>query len=132
MGKWGGYHTEFAHLARGFAGHDRALAQAMGESLLNAGLLVEKPCVGQRHVCLNPRRAGEIHGLVDAASCRAALRLRVMLAAGDPRPDVGTKLFTVQTLREAGIAARRGPTASCARSSALRALGHDVRGAATA
>ena len=24
MGKWGGYHTEFAHLARGFAGNDRA------------------------------------------------------------------------------------------------------------
>ena len=23
MGKWGGYHTEFAHLARGFAGNDR-------------------------------------------------------------------------------------------------------------
>ena len=28
MGKWGGYHTDFAHLARGFAGNDRALAQA--------------------------------------------------------------------------------------------------------
>ena len=27
MGKWGGYHTEFAHLARGFAGNDRALAE---------------------------------------------------------------------------------------------------------
>ena len=26
MGKWGGYHTDFAHLARGFAGNDRALA----------------------------------------------------------------------------------------------------------
>ena len=24
MGKWGGYHTDFAHLARGFAGNDRA------------------------------------------------------------------------------------------------------------
>ena len=27
MGKWGGYHTDFAHLARGFAGNERALAQ---------------------------------------------------------------------------------------------------------
>src|SRR3954447_14644400 len=26
MGKWGGYHTDFAHLARGFAGNDRQLA----------------------------------------------------------------------------------------------------------
>ena len=24
MGKWGGYHTDFTHLARGFAGNDRA------------------------------------------------------------------------------------------------------------
>ena len=37
MGKWGGYHTEIAHLARGFAGHDRALALAIGERLVNAG-----------------------------------------------------------------------------------------------
>ncbi len=56
MGKWGGYHTEFAHLARGFAGNDRALAQEVGEALLEAGLLAEKPSVGQRHVYLNPRR----------------------------------------------------------------------------
>ena len=34
MGKWGGYHTEIAHLARGFAGHDRALALAIGERLV--------------------------------------------------------------------------------------------------
>ena len=37
MGKWGGYHTDFAHLARGFAGNDRALAQEVGEALLAAG-----------------------------------------------------------------------------------------------
>ena len=37
MGKWGGYHTEFAHLARGFAGNDRELAEAVGEALLDAG-----------------------------------------------------------------------------------------------
>ena len=55
MGKWGGYHTEFAHLARGFAGNDRALAQEVGEALLEAGLLAEKPSVGQRHVYLNPQ-----------------------------------------------------------------------------
>jgi hypothetical protein len=65
MGKWGGYHTEFAHLARGFAGNDRALAEAVGERLLAAGMLVEKPSVGQRHVFLNPRRAGDIHALID-------------------------------------------------------------------
>jgi hypothetical protein len=65
MGKWGGYHTEFAHLARGFAGNDRNLAEAVGEALLEAGLLAEKPSVGQRHVFLNPRRAAAIHALIE-------------------------------------------------------------------
>ena len=65
MGKWGGYHTEFSHLARGFQGNDRALAEAVGEALLAEGLLSEKRSVGQRHVFLNPRRAGDIHALID-------------------------------------------------------------------
>jgi hypothetical protein len=65
MGKWGGYHTAFDHLARGFAGNDRALAFEVGEELLDAGLLSEKPSVGQRHVSLNPRKAGEIRALID-------------------------------------------------------------------
>ncbi|MCW2966916.1 MAG: hypothetical protein JWM71_688 [Solirubrobacteraceae bacterium] len=65
MGKWGGYHTEFAHLAKGFPGHERALALEVGEALLSAGLLAEKPSVGQRHVFLAPGRAAEIHRLTD-------------------------------------------------------------------
>jgi hypothetical protein len=65
MGKWGGYHTAFDHLARGFAGNERALAFEVGEELVAGGLLTEKPSVGQRHVSLNPRRAGEIRRLID-------------------------------------------------------------------
>jgi hypothetical protein len=65
MGKWGGYHTEITHLPRGFAPHERELAETVGEALLEAGLLESKPSVGQRHVFLNPRRAGEIHRLID-------------------------------------------------------------------
>jgi hypothetical protein len=75
MGKWGGYHTEIAHLARGFAGHDRALALAIGERLVNADLLVEKTSVGQRHVRLNPRRVAEIHALVDRGELPPGLEL---------------------------------------------------------
>jgi hypothetical protein len=75
MGKWGGYHTEFAHLSRGFAGNDRGLAEAVGKSLLAAGLLAEKPSVGQRHVFLNPRRASEIHALIEDGTVPAGLRL---------------------------------------------------------
>jgi hypothetical protein len=75
MGKWGGYHTDFAHLARGFAGNERALAQAVGESLLEAGLLAEKPSVGQRHVFLNPGRAAEIRRLIDEGELPSGMSL---------------------------------------------------------
>jgi hypothetical protein len=75
MGKWGGYHTDFTHLSRGFAGNDRALADAVGEALLDAGLLLEKPSVGQRHVFLNPRRAGEIRRLIEHGEVPPALTL---------------------------------------------------------
>jgi hypothetical protein len=75
MGKWGGYHTDFAHLARGFAGHDRQLAAVVGEALLSAGMLAEKPSVGQRHVFLNPRRAGDIRRLIETGETPPALVL---------------------------------------------------------
>jgi len=75
MGKWGGYHTDFRHLARGFAGNERALADEVGEALITAGLLAEKPSVGQRHVFLNPRRAADIHALIDRGVLPRDLRL---------------------------------------------------------
>ncbi|HWT91939.1 MAG TPA: hypothetical protein VN238_03010 [Solirubrobacteraceae bacterium] len=75
MGKWGGYHTDFAHLARGFAGNDRSLADAVGEALIDAELLSEKPSVGQRHVFLNPRKAGEIRRMIESGEVPPALRL---------------------------------------------------------
>jgi hypothetical protein len=75
MGKWGGYHTDFAHLARGFAGNERQLAQAVGEALIGAGLLAEKPSVGQRHVFLNPRRAADIRRLIETGEVPPGLRL---------------------------------------------------------
>ena len=75
MGKWGGYHTDFRHLSRGFAGNDRALADDVGEALLQAGLLEEKPSVGQRHVYLNPRRAADIHGMIERGTVPGDLHL---------------------------------------------------------
>ena len=78
MGKWGGYHTDFSHLARGFAGNERALADEVGEALLLAGLLSEKPSVGQRHVFLNPRRVGDIRALIERGDVPADLRLPSM------------------------------------------------------
>jgi len=75
MGKWGSYHTAFDHLARGFAGNERALAYGVGESLLAAGLLEEKPSVGQRHVYLSPRRSGDIRRLIDEGELPTGLVL---------------------------------------------------------
>jgi hypothetical protein len=75
MGKWGGYHTDVAHLARGFAGNERALAIEIGERLIGAGLLVAKPSVGQRHVFLNPRRAGDIYALIERGVVPPGLEL---------------------------------------------------------
>jgi hypothetical protein len=75
MGKWGSYHTAFDHLARGFAGHERALAYEVGEALLAAGLLEQKPSVGQRHVYLSPRRSGDIRRLIDEGELPAGLVL---------------------------------------------------------
>ena len=75
MGKWGGYHTDFAHLARGFAGNERQLAQSVGEALLADGLLAEKPSVGQRHVFLNPRRAADIHRMIETGAAPPGLKL---------------------------------------------------------
>ena len=65
MGKVGpGYHTEFDHFARGAAAHDRRQALEVGEALVRAGLLIEKPSVGQRHISLNVRALPEIHALI--------------------------------------------------------------------
>src|SRR4029078_5977444 len=65
MGKGGSYHTAFDHLARGFAGNERAPAYEGGEALLAAGRAPEKRSVGQRHVYLSPRRSGDIRRLID-------------------------------------------------------------------
>jgi hypothetical protein len=75
MGKWGGYHTAFDHVARGFAGNERSVASDVGERLVAAGLLIEKPSVGQRHVSLNPRRSSDIRRLIDDGEMPVGLRL---------------------------------------------------------
>jgi len=53
----------------------RALADEVGEALLAAGLLAEKPSVGQRHVFLNTRRARDIRDLIEQGETPPDLRL---------------------------------------------------------
>jgi hypothetical protein len=66
MGKVGGqYHTEFDHLYRGAPADERRDALEVGEALLRAGLLGEKPSVGQRHVYLRREALRDIHALIE-------------------------------------------------------------------
>lgn len=66
MGKVGvGYHTDIANFARGAAAHERHQALETAEHLLRAGLLGEKPSVGQRHIYLNRAALPAIHALID-------------------------------------------------------------------
>lgn len=74
-GSGAGFHTEVTHLTRGFDRSDRELAGAVVSALLDAGLLVEKPSVGQRHVSLYSRRAADIHALIERGETPPDLRL---------------------------------------------------------
>ena len=55
-------------------GHERALALEVGEALLRAGFLAEKPSVGQRHVSLVAARTSDIRALVERGTCDEPLR----------------------------------------------------------
>ncbi len=73
MGKVGvGYHTDIANFARGAAAHERHQALDTAEDLLRAGLLGEKPSVGQRHIYLNRAALPAIHALIDRGETRDA------------------------------------------------------------
>jgi hypothetical protein len=71
MGKVGSqYHTEFDHLYRGAASENRRDALEIGEALVRAGLLGEKPNMGQRHVYLRREALPDIHALIDRGETR--------------------------------------------------------------
>ena len=66
MGKVGTqYHTSFDHVYRGAPPDGRREALDVGEALVRAGLLGEKPSVGQRHVYLRREALPEIHALIE-------------------------------------------------------------------
>ena len=67
------HHTEFDHLYRGAAADDRREALEVGEALVRAGLLGEKPSVGQRHVYLRREALPDIHALIDRGETRDAV-----------------------------------------------------------
>ena len=118
MGKYGGYHTEFRHLARGFAGHERALALEVGEALLRAGLLAEKPSVGQRHVSLVAARTSEIRALVERGTCRGAVAqparvIRALAPGRSSRKGPKTRLAAELLSSAASLSVVPGRDRSC-------------------
>jgi hypothetical protein len=82
MGKVGpGYHTEIDHFRRGAPAHEGRQALDVAEALVRAGLLGEKPSVGQRHIYLERRALPEIHALIDRGETRDPVLARVWTAA---------------------------------------------------
>ena len=60
-----GHHTEFDHVYRGVPADGRDEAAETARALIRAGLLGEKPSVGQRHVYLRREALPEIHALME-------------------------------------------------------------------
>ena len=77
-----GYHTDISNFARGAAAHERHQALEVAEALLRAGLLGEKPSVGQRHIYLSVRALPEIHALIDRGETRRPAARRDVDRAG--------------------------------------------------
>ena len=86
MGKVGtNYHTAVDHLYRGVAADQRHDAMEVGEALIRAGLLGEKPSVGQRHVYLRRDALAQIHALIERAETDAPALTELWTA---PPPSV--------------------------------------------
>jgi hypothetical protein len=84
MGKVGtNYHTEIDHLYRGAPADQRRDAMEVGEALVRAGLLGEKPSVGQRHVYLRRDALPAIHALIERGETDSPL-LNAMWTAPPP------------------------------------------------
>jgi len=89
MGKVGtGYHTAVDHLYRGAPADQRHEAMDVGEALIRAGLLGEKPSVGQRHVYLRRDALPRIHALIERAETDDPV-LAALWTAPPPRDGGG-------------------------------------------
>ena len=58
--KWGGSHTAFDNLKKGFKRHEQNLAKKAAEELVKENFLLRKPTGYGLHVSLNHEKAQEI------------------------------------------------------------------------
>jgi len=63
--RWGGKHTSFENLQKGFPLHLVKEVKAVGKELVKEGLLLSKPTAYGLEVCLNPRMKREIITIVE-------------------------------------------------------------------
>jgi hypothetical protein len=61
---WGGSHTAFDDLPRGFPKDIRGSVKDGAEDLIKEGLLLDKTTSYGRHVSLNPQRKSEIDKII--------------------------------------------------------------------
>jgi len=59
-GYWGGRHTGFDDLPKGFPTHLHGIVEEVAEGLIKSGLLMEKPTSYGRRVSLNPSKKANI------------------------------------------------------------------------
>ena len=64
MGKWGGNHTSFDNLPKGFQKHLRGAVKEAAKELIRRGLLLGKPTSYGLEVSLNVRMKKEIEELL--------------------------------------------------------------------
>ena len=124
MGKWGGYHTEFRHLARGFAGNERALADEVGEALLARrparGEAERRPAprLPQPAPCGRHPRADRPRRCAARTCCCRRFARRSCCSTTSPY-----KSFTVRTLVKCGMFAPTRPDRLALTLKALRQWG---------
>ncbi|MBU4266396.1 MAG: hypothetical protein L6243_05700 [Candidatus Altiarchaeales archaeon] len=63
--RWGGKHTSFENLQKGFPSHLAKDVKVVGKGLVKEGLLLSKPTGYGLEICLNPRMKKEIIAIIE-------------------------------------------------------------------
>lgn len=63
--RWGGKHTSFDNLQKGFPSHIADKVKVAGKRLIKDGLLLSKPTAYGLEVCLNPRMKRDIVKIIE-------------------------------------------------------------------
>ena len=64
LGKWGGNHTSFDNLPKGFPKELRKEVKAVAKDLIRKGILLSKPTSYGTEVSLNPRKKEDIENIL--------------------------------------------------------------------